>query len=584
MAGSAPIRPVQPAIRYRTATCCRQPDAAWLIDTGFGGHEPALRSQIESLIPRTLPLSLLPLRLNEFMSIQNIDPFTLYFNVKECFTGNPDAAFWFDFGAGSDSGQDTLDRLKITTISREETIPIGSSRPAGRRLSGADPPDRDALDLRRGDQDAVYLRHVHPHLARPAGGPLDHRGRRRRPDRLRPCALVPAQHPLLVAGRRRHREIAARHRQDPEQARHRDDRARLRLHPARQEDGREAHRSLSTTCSSRWTRASRRRATSAATRKGNGKVHQGTLNRPNPLPREVAPGVFWLGECLEQRQQGKIYHGCNACFLVVGATASMLVETGHPKDFPIIEGQLNKLLAGKPPLKYLFVTHQETPHCGGLGRVLSRYPEGDPLRRRERLSPGLPAIRAPHALDEGRRRDRPRRPRLPGRRAGGARHAHHLVGLRDARARAVPRRRLRLQPLSRGPSLRPRRRGGGLARPQDTTAVFADLALWWTKWADMRNYCARLDRLMETLGVKTVCPTHGLVITDVARTMPKVKEGLLYGSSVGERGTNDASFGKKRRSGAGRDRRLKLCREKMCWPGSPHPTNTSSSARTGARA
>jgi hypothetical protein len=70
-------------------------------------------------------LSLLPLRLNEFMSIQNIDPFTLYFNVKECFTGNPDAAFWFDFGAGSDSGENTLDRLKITTISREETIPIG---------------------------------------------------------------------------------------------------------------------------------------------------------------------------------------------------------------------------------------------------------------------------------------------------------------------------------------------------------------------------------------------------------------------------------------------------------------------------
>jgi hypothetical protein len=65
------------------------------------------------------------LRLNEFMSIQNIDPFVQYFNVKECFTGNPDAAFWFDFGAGSDSGQDTLDRLNITTIGREETILIG---------------------------------------------------------------------------------------------------------------------------------------------------------------------------------------------------------------------------------------------------------------------------------------------------------------------------------------------------------------------------------------------------------------------------------------------------------------------------
>ena len=115
------------ATGYSVSNCylLRQPDAAWLIDTGFGGHEAALRAQIEQLIPRTLPLSLLPLRLNEFMSIQNIEPFSAYFNVKECFTGNPDAAFWFDFGAGSDAGQDTLHRLKITTISREETIPIG---------------------------------------------------------------------------------------------------------------------------------------------------------------------------------------------------------------------------------------------------------------------------------------------------------------------------------------------------------------------------------------------------------------------------------------------------------------------------
>jgi flavorubredoxin len=116
------------ATGYSVSNCylLTQPDAAWLIDTGFGGHEAALRTQIESLIPRTLPLSLLPLRLNEFMSIQNIDPFALHFNVKECFTGNPDAALWFDFGAGSDSGLDTLHRLEITTISREETIPIGN--------------------------------------------------------------------------------------------------------------------------------------------------------------------------------------------------------------------------------------------------------------------------------------------------------------------------------------------------------------------------------------------------------------------------------------------------------------------------
>jgi len=72
---------------------------------------------------------------------------------------------------------------------------------------------------------------------------------------------------------------------------------------------------------------------------------------------------------------GKIYHGCNASFLIAGDTASMLVETGHPKDFPITEAQLNKLLPGRPPLKYLFVTHQETPHCGGLGACLTRFPD-----------------------------------------------------------------------------------------------------------------------------------------------------------------------------------------------------------------
>ena len=94
------------------------------------------------------------------------------------------------------------------------------------------------------------------------------------------------------------------------------------------------------------------------------------------LPREIAPGVFWIGDCLAQRHKGKIYHGYNAAFLVAGDTASVLVETGHPKDFPVIERHMAELFArGVAPLRYLFVTHQETPHCGGLGRILKRFPE-----------------------------------------------------------------------------------------------------------------------------------------------------------------------------------------------------------------
>jgi hypothetical protein len=73
----------------------------------------------------------------------------------------------------------------------------------------------------------------------------------------------------------------------------------------------------------------------------------------------------------------------------------------------------------------------------------------------------------------------------------------------------------------------------------DVSAVFADLALFWTKFANMDAYCDRLDHLIERLGVKTIAPTHGLPITDLKVTVPKVKEGLKYAAQVPESGTNE---------------------------------------------
>src|SRR3989442_926976 len=160
----------------------------------------------------------------------------------------------------------------------------------------------------------------------------------------------------------------------------------------------------------------------------------------NRMPREIAPGVFWIGDCLAQRHKGKIYHGYNAAFLVAGETASCLVETGHPKDFPVIERHMNELFArGVAPLKYLFVTHQETPHCGGLGRVLKTHPD---------------ALLCGDVSD------------------------YHL------------------------------------AFPQ-------------------------YDQLIERLGVKTIAPTHGLPITDVKATVPKVQAGLKAAALMPESGTNE---------------------------------------------
>jgi flavorubredoxin len=102
-------------------------DAATLLDTGYAAHEPAIRRQITSLIGPGQPLSLFPLRLNEFMSINNVETLAAHLDVEQCYTGNPDAAWWFDFGATSDQGQSVLDKLKITVVGRDEALSIGAS-------------------------------------------------------------------------------------------------------------------------------------------------------------------------------------------------------------------------------------------------------------------------------------------------------------------------------------------------------------------------------------------------------------------------------------------------------------------------
>src|SRR5438445_5683305 len=106
-----------------------QTDAAMLIDTGFGKDEPVIRAQIESLIAPGLPLSLFPLRLNEFMSINNVETFAGYFNVETCYTSNIDAALWFDFGAKAD-GRDILKSMNVTAVTRADIIRLGKGERA----------------------------------------------------------------------------------------------------------------------------------------------------------------------------------------------------------------------------------------------------------------------------------------------------------------------------------------------------------------------------------------------------------------------------------------------------------------------
>ena len=71
----------------------------------------------------------------------------------------------------------------------------------------------------------------------------------------------------------------------------------------------------------------------------------------------------------------------------------------------------------------------------------------------------------------------------------------------------------------------------------EVSAVFADRALFWTKFTDMNLYVDRLQWLIDDLDVRCIAPAHGLPILNPEQTVPKLKEGLLYGSSVPESGT-----------------------------------------------
>ncbi len=270
---------------------------------------------------------------------------------------------------------------------------------------------------------------------------------------------------------------------------------------------------------------------------------------PNKMPREIAPGVFWIGDCLVQRHKGKVYHGYNAAFLVAGDDASILVETGHPKDFPVIERHLSELFAqGIAPLKYLFVTHQETPHCGGLGRILKSFPDailcGDVsdyhlafpqyehrmqwMKEGDEIDLGGRTLMAVEPVIRDLRTtwwgfDTRERVLFPG---DGFAYSHYHE---DGHCGLVAEEAVSLD-------------------LPDVSSTFADLALFWTKFADMNVYCDRLDHLIERLGVKTIAPTHGLPITDVS-------DHRAQGAARAEGRRAVAGVGNEREGGGERRRR-----------------------------
>lgn len=257
-----------------------------------------------------------------------------------------------------------------------------------------------------------------------------------------------------------------------------------------------------------------------------------TQTTTHTLPREIADGVFWLGACVDYPYEDELYHAYSSAFLVQGEECSLMVEAGHPEDLDQLEQGFDEILTGGPPLRYLFVSHQETPHAGGLGRWLAKYPDavvvGDvsdyhlvfpefadrlqPMAPGESIDLGGTEFRLVEAVFRDYRNtiwgfDTARRVLFP---SDGFSYCHyHMSDQCGSLAEEVP--------------------------ELDFTAMtkmFVENVFYWTLFVDIEPYIERMDELVRReLDARVIAPTHGLPIGDIETILPKVWTGLRIGAA-----------------------------------------------------
>ena len=102
----------------------KEQDRALLLDTGYAVHETRILEQLASVLDPETPLSLLPLRLNEFMSVGNAMAIARRFNVVECLAGVPKINEWLEFES-IEPGRSSAPTLHTTLLSALHPIDLG---------------------------------------------------------------------------------------------------------------------------------------------------------------------------------------------------------------------------------------------------------------------------------------------------------------------------------------------------------------------------------------------------------------------------------------------------------------------------
>ena len=111
--------------RGSTVSNCYAPvedDSALMLDTGFTVHRDAILGQLKTLLSSNQSLSLMPLRINEFMSVCNAAAIGRQFAIENCYGPFPDLDKWLVF-----DGVPEIPALPTVQLGAHEKLQVGKN-------------------------------------------------------------------------------------------------------------------------------------------------------------------------------------------------------------------------------------------------------------------------------------------------------------------------------------------------------------------------------------------------------------------------------------------------------------------------
>jgi flavorubredoxin len=268
------------------------------------------------------------------------------------------------------------------------------------------------------------------------------------------------------------------------------------------------------------------------------------MSDPNPvmtaavpeLPREIAPGVYWMGGCNASDAYADEIHMHVSAFLVVGKDKTLMYDTSLPDFWDEIQRQVSVAM-GDRPLDYVVPSHAEVPHGGNIERLLLKYPDavavGD-MRDYHLYFPNVahrfqnvelgteldlgggyaftildaPIQDAPNTVWGYEKRQQvlftsdafafSHHAPLD----DGAEGAHHLPGECAKFSHEL---------------------GAGFPSVEQAS-VITKAALYWTRFVPIEPFLDEVQKLLDTYPTRIVVPSHGNVITNLDEIMPVIQQ------------------------------------------------------------